>query len=91
MWAGLASFLISIAGSLAARVMLALGIGTVSYLALNTVVQSLISNVTTAYSGVGGSTLQILNLCGFGAAISILASGLVTKAGLMAVKKLTAL
>ncbi len=91
MWVALASFLISIVGTLAGRVLLSVGIGMVSYAALNTLVEGVISNVTSNYQSVGGVVLQFLNLAGAGQAIGILSAALVTRTALVAIKKLRAI
>jgi len=91
MWAALGAFLLSIMGSLAARVLVSLGIGTVSYFALNTLATTFITHVTTAYSGIASTTLTILNMSGLSAGVSIICSGIVTKAALMAINKLGSL
>ena len=89
MWVKLGVFLLSMCGSLAARVLVSLGIGTVSYFALNTLASQLIAHVVDSTHSMGNDVLNLLNMCGFGAAISIICSGIITKAGLMAVQKMT--
>ena len=91
MWGGLAAFIFSLCTPLVVRILAALGLGMVSYLGLNVLVTTLIDHVTSSYSGIGATTAQLLNLCGFGAAVSIIGSGLITKAGLMAVSKIGSL
>jgi len=84
----LAAFLLSITGSLAARALLALGIGIFSYSALSTLVNAVISNFTASYNSMSSVTLAIVNLAGFGQAIGIIFAGMITRASLMAIKKM---
>jgi len=86
MFAALAPFLIAITGTLAARVMVALGIGVFSYAALNTLASSVVSAVTSSYSGMGAFPLAIVNLAGGSQVFAILTAAIITRASLMAVK-----
>lgn len=85
-WAKLALFLSGMAGSLAGKVMLALGMSVVSYTALTVLSGQIVSFTQSSYSSISGITLQILNLAGAGQGIAIILSALVTKSGLMALK-----
>lgn len=80
-------FLMSIAGSLAARVMVSLGIGVVSYIGFNTLVTAVNDQVHSAYGSAYGIPLDLLNMAGAGQAIGILTGALVTRVSLMAIKK----
>ena len=84
----LVTFLLSIAGSLAGRVLLSLGFSVISYAALSTLAGVVVANITSNYQSMTGSVLQILNMGGFGQAFGILAAGLTTRASMMALKKL---
>lgn len=84
----LAAFLLSITGSLAARVLLSLGFGFVTYTALTTIASSIVSSVTSSYNGMASTTLNILNLAGVGQGIGIILAAITTKAALTAIKKL---
>jgi len=84
----LAAFLLSITGSLAARVLVALGIGIFSYAALSTLAASVQSHVISNWNGIGSVVLSLLNLAGGGQALGILISALITRASLMAIKKM---
>lgn len=83
----LASFLMYIAGSLAARVMLALGISIVSYAALTTLVSSLISQMQTQYNSLPATTLQLANLGGMGHFLAMVSAAFVARVSLIALKK----
>lgn len=83
----LAQFLMSIAGSLAARVLLSLGIGIVSYAAITDLANKVVTQVTQSYQAVDVTVLAILNLAGAGQAIGILLAALVSRASLVAIKR----
>ncbi|MDO9141122.1 MAG: DUF2523 domain-containing protein [Methylobacter sp.] len=87
----LAAFLLSIAGTLTGRVLLALGIGWVSYSGLNVLVSQIVDLVKVNYQSLSGVVLQILNLAGAGDAMGILIAALVTRTALVAIKKLAAI
>lgn len=83
----LAAFLAAIAGSLAKRVLLALGISIFSYTAYSTFAQTIVQHVTAAYSG-GGAAVQIANLAGLGECLGIMLAALTARAALVAVKQM---
>lgn len=85
--ATLAAFLIGIAGSLAARVLLSLGIGIVSYAAVTTLVSSIISQMQAQYFALPTSTLQMANLGGIGDFLAILTAAFITRASLLVLKR----
>jgi len=85
--ATLATFLIGIAGSLAARVLLSLGIGIVSYAALTTLVGSLISQMQTQYNALPTTTLQLAGLGGIGDFLAIITAAFLTRVSLMVLKR----
>lgn len=89
--ATLASFLMAITGSLAARVLTSLGIGFLSYAALNTLAASVVSHITTNYNGMGSVPLALINLAGGGQVLGILCAALITRASLIAIKRLSPL
>jgi len=89
--ATIASFLLSIAGSLTARVLLSLGIGFLSYAAITTLAANVISEAQANYNSVDPVILQLLNLGGAGQFLGIIAAGLMARASLLAVKKLSVL
>ncbi|MEY3787414.1 MAG: hypothetical protein RLZ75_1621 [Pseudomonadota bacterium] len=82
------SFLMGIAGSLAARVLLSLGFGIFSYAALNTLATTVVNNVTTNYNQIDITVLNLINLAGGGDALGIVLGALVTRASLVAFKRL---
>jgi hypothetical protein len=88
MWVTLGAFLLSMTGSLVARVLLTLGIGFVSYTSFNSLAVTFTQNVASSYSLVPQQIFQILNLAGGGTAMVIISSAIVTKASIMAIAKL---
>lgn len=88
MWATIATFVLGLTGSVAARVLTSLGIGFVAYSALDTIASGLVGHAKDNYNSIGGVVLQILNLSGGGTALNILTSAMITKAALMAAKSL---
>jgi hypothetical protein len=83
----LSSFLIGIAGSLAARVLLALGISIVSFAALNSLYSSLISQMQSQYNSLPATTLQLANLGGMGHFLAMVSAAFIARLSLMALKK----
>jgi hypothetical protein len=84
----LAAFLLSITGTLAARVLFSLGFGLFSYAALTTLASSVITTAQTYYGQVDTTVLQLINLGGIGQFLGILSAALITKASLAAIKRL---
>lgn len=89
MWAYLGPFLIAITGSIVARVLTSLGAGFVTYTVLSTLTDNAVSHLDSAYGLVDPVVMALLNLSGLTSALTIITSALVTRASLMAVKKLT--
>lgn len=84
----LAAFLLSITGSLAARVMTSLGIGVFSYAAISTLISTIQTNISTNYGLIDSVVLSILNLAGGGTILGILIAAMVTRASMQAIKKM---
>jgi hypothetical protein len=87
----LATFLLAITSSIAARVLTGLGIGFLSFAAMTALIDSLITDINTLYGQVTGTVLALLNLGGVGTSISIITSAMVARAGLLAIKQLRVL
>jgi hypothetical protein len=75
-------------GSLVTRVMTTLGLGFVSYAGLNALASAVVNNVNASYGGLSGVTLALLTMSGFTTALNIITSSIITRASLMAVKKM---
>jgi len=87
----IAAFLLSITGSLAARVLTSLGIGFMTFAALTTLASAVVSNATSSYQSMPATVLALVNLAGGGTGLGIILAAFVTKASLMAIKKLRVL
>jgi len=85
MWS---TFLLSITGSIAARVLTSLGIGIFSYAAISSVLNIVIANITSQYQSMNSVVLNILNLAGVGQALGIIIAAMTVRASLLAIKKL---
>lgn len=70
--ATVASLLTSLAGPLAKKALTALGMGVVSYAAINAALSAVTSAVTASYGAITGDLASILNLAGFGQALGII-------------------
>jgi len=86
--ATLSVFLLSITGSIAARALFSLGFGLFSYVALAALTSTVISNAQGLYGSIGSTILQYLNFGGIGAFMGIISAAMLTRAALLAVKKL---
>lgn len=84
----LAAFFMALVGPIAKRVMLSLGFGLVSYAAISTAVNALLGSAKSAWAGMGGDVLALVQLSGANTAVSIIAGAIVAKVALMAVTKL---
>lgn len=84
----IATFLLSITGSVAARVLTSLGIGIFSYAALSTLASNAISAAQASYNNLGGLSLIFLNMAGIGQAFGIISGGLIARASLTAIKRM---
>lgn len=82
------TFLASVVGPLAKRVLFALGIGWVSYQGATALVDQVKSAVIAQWGQLAGSALNILLLGGVGEAIGIVLGGMVASAALLAVARL---
>ncbi len=84
----LASFLLAITGSIAARVLTSLGIGIFSYAAINTLISGISSALIANFNSMSLVPISIVNLAGGGQALSIILAAFVVKASFMAVKSM---
>lgn len=80
-------FLAGAVGPLAKRVLVALGIGVVSYAGVQTLLDQVRDAVTGAWGQLGGSTLQLLTLGGFPESVGIILGALAARVGLMALEQ----
>jgi hypothetical protein len=68
--------------------MTSLGIGFATYGALSALAAVVVNNISSNYNALGGVVLNLLNLAGAGQALGVLTAALVTRASLLAIKKL---
>lgn len=87
---GFGTFLAAIAGSLAKRVLTAIGIGIVSYAAMSAALNAALAAAKNAWAGLAGfpEALALLQMAGVSTAASIIAGALVARVALQSLKKL---
>ena len=78
-WAAILGGLVTVAGSIVGRVLLALGIGYVSYTGLSTGLEFLHAQVVTGLTGLSARSVQVLGLLKVDVCISILFSALTAR------------
>ena len=83
----LASFLLSIVGTLAGRVLLSLGIGWVSYAGVATALDSVRGHIVSAWGG-GGVVIDLMYKAGMGEAVGILLAAFSVRAAFYSVQRL---
>lgn len=87
---GLGTFLAAIAGTLAKRVLTALGIGVASYAAMTAALNAALSAAKSAWAGLSGfpEALALIQMAGVTVAASIIAGALIARVALQSLKKL---
>lgn len=75
----IAAWLLSIAGPIVTRVLLQLGIGVVSYAAVITAVNSLISSARGNYNNIPSDILSIFSIAGFNDAFGIIVAAIAAR------------
>lgn len=83
-WLGalIAGAILNIVGSLISRALVALGLGVVSYVGINTTMTWLKTNFVTSAMGLDSVTLTVMGLLGVGKMVSMVFSALVVRATL---------
>lgn len=82
------SFLVALAGPVARRVLLSLGIGVVSYAGLTLIASQVSDAVVANYGVLSGNVRDVLNLLGAGQAIGIVLGGIIARAAFAAVARI---
>lgn len=82
------AFLVALAGPVARRVMIALGLGVISFAGLALVGDQVRDAVVANYGGLSGSVLDLLNLLGAGQALGIVLGGIIARAAFAAVSRI---
>lgn len=85
--AGFGTFLAAVAGPVVKRAMSALGIGVVSYAAVSTALNTMLSAAKTAWAGLGGEALALIQIAGLNTAASIVAGALTASVALQVLKR----
>jgi hypothetical protein len=80
--------LVSLASTLPGRIMVALGIGWVTYAGLGAVVSTIVSGIQAQFSGIGAQALQVLTLAGVPQAAGIICGAYTARAALMTIPHL---
>jgi hypothetical protein len=80
--------MMGLTGSITARVMTTLGLGFINYEALKTIAEQLKTALLASYAAVDVDILNVLNLAGVGEYLNIVLAAIITKAGLMAIKRI---
>lgn len=88
---GFAGVLQSVAGPIAKRVLSSLGIGLVSYAAINAALEGVKGAVISSYGAISGDIAAILGLAGFGQAIGIVLGAMVARLSYVQLSKLQVL
>jgi len=83
-----ATWLMGLAGSLAARVLLSLGFGIISYAAVATALSAALGAAKASIGGMVPDVANLIGLAGFFTALSIIAGGAVASVSLLTLKRL---
>lgn len=84
----LAVWFLGLVGPLAKKVLLMLGIGTLTYAALTPLINSIISNAQSMFGQIGGTTAQLIGLAGIPQVFGIIAGALVARVSFISLNKL---
>ena len=87
MAAGWGTWLLAIAGPVAKRVMVSLGIGVVTYVGMDAALSSALGAARGAWGGMGADVAAFVAMAGVNTACSILAGALTARVALEAVKR----
>lgn len=84
----LAGLLTAIAGSLAKKVLAALGMGFITYVGLDTAVSAAISSASSSMGGMASDVSAILAISGFFTACSVIAGGITASVAMVSLTRL---
>ena len=82
------AWLLALAWPIAKKILVALGIGFVTYQGFTVIANQLKAEIIGAWGQIGQSTIQILSLAGVNTALGIVLSAIAARAALAAVGKL---
>jgi Protein of unknown function (DUF2523) len=84
---GIGTWLVSLAAPFVRKALLSLGVGVVSYAAVSTALTAVLSAAKSAWSGLAGDALALIQIAGVNTAASILAGALTARVALQVVKR----
>ena len=84
----IATLLFSWAGPLARRVLIAIGIGTITYVGIDAALASVVSAIQSQLGGLPSDIIQILAMGGLTSAMSIVLGGIAARVSMMSLSKL---
>jgi len=82
------AFLTAAVGPLAAQVLIALGMGVISFAAIATTLGAILSSAQGYFTGLGSYAFAFASLAGFGEGLGIIAGAMVFKAAYLALPRL---
>lgn len=82
------SAMLAITSTVTARVFTFLGLGFISYAAIKVLATNLETSLFAIYSGIDSDILSVLNLAGLGESLHIITAAFISKAGMMAIKRI---
>jgi ABC-type Co2+ transport system permease subunit len=85
--AGIAAWLAAIAWPILSRMLLSLGVGTLTYIGLSVAVNTALSQAKSAFTGLPADVLSIIAIAGAFQAMSIIAGGIISGLVFVTVKK----
>jgi len=84
----LASWLLAVSVPVVKKVMVALGIGTISYASIKPLIDSILGNLLTTYASFTGPAAQILSLSGIPDALGIVTGAIVARVSFIVMNKI---
>jgi hypothetical protein len=84
----LAQILVLVSTAIVARVLIALGMGFVSYASISSVVTFIIARITQQLAGMSGAAVSVVALSGAFQAMSIILSAIMVRITFLALKKI---
>jgi len=85
---GVGAFLVALAGPLARKVLLSLGIGVVTMVGVDQALGAMLGAARAAWAGVPGDVAGLLNLAGCGTAMAMISGAITARVALIPLKKL---
>lgn len=82
-----AAWLMSLAAPVAGRVLLSLGVGTITFVGLQAALNAALSQAKSAASGLSGDVMALVAISGGFVAMSVIAGGAVTAVSMIVLKR----